>query len=157
MLEGQEIEAIFGFCYIHHFAEINEVLQEQTMIFVNEISEIVHSSIDKFNGNVNKNLGDCFLVAWKINKKSYEKDRDKILELIEDDSKKSNEQNQFLYNKNCRNYYSDCAVTAYLTILKKIYKSKTILKYRKDERLIKKLGPNFKIEMGMGVRLIYNI
>ena len=69
MLPGKKISAIFGFCFIHHFSEINEVFQEKTMIFVNQISDIVHSCTDKFNGITNKNLGDCYLLAWKFKDK----------------------------------------------------------------------------------------
>ena len=66
MIVGSKINAIFGFCYIHHFSTINEVFQDKTNVFVNTISEIVHSSVDKFNGINNKNLGDCFLLTWKF-------------------------------------------------------------------------------------------
>ena len=149
MIEGKQIDAIFGFCYIHDFPAINEALQEQTMIFVNEISEIVHSSVDKFNGIVNKNLGDCYLLAWKFNRDSYSKDRNKILNIK--DYNDNIPKNNIITYANINHYYSECAVMAYLCILKKIYKSKNIIKYRKDSRLISKFGINFKIEMGMGV------
>ena len=66
MSSGNIIEAIFGFCFIHDFAEISEVFEEKTMIFVNHICDIVHACVDKFNGYTNKNIGDCFLLAWKI-------------------------------------------------------------------------------------------
>jgi hypothetical protein len=70
MLPGKKINAIFGFCFIHDFSEINEAFQEKTMIFVNQISDIVHSCVDKFNGITNKNLGDCYLLAWKFKEES---------------------------------------------------------------------------------------
>lgn len=35
MVAGQKVQAIFGFCDIHHFAEANEVLDIDIMVFVN--------------------------------------------------------------------------------------------------------------------------
>ena len=36
------------------------------MMFVNEIGEIVHGVVDAFNGAANKNIGDAFLIVWKL-------------------------------------------------------------------------------------------
>lgn len=35
------------------------------MVFVNEIAEIAHSSVDAMSGAANKNIGDAFLLVWK--------------------------------------------------------------------------------------------
>ena len=36
------------------------------MVFVNQVAEIVHSMVDMFAGNANKNIGEAFLLVWKI-------------------------------------------------------------------------------------------
>ena len=36
------------------------------MVFVNEIGEIVHATVDSFAGAANKNIGDAFLLVWKL-------------------------------------------------------------------------------------------
>lgn len=36
------------------------------MLFVNNIAEIVHSMVDRYLGSANKNIGDAFLLVWKI-------------------------------------------------------------------------------------------
>jgi hypothetical protein len=69
MLPGKKILAIYGFCAIRYFAEATEVLENKIMLFANEIAEIVHSVNDSFYGAINKNLGDCFLIIWKLNKR----------------------------------------------------------------------------------------
>lgn len=46
MIAGSKILAIFGFCDIHHFNDINEVLQEDIMQLVNEIADITHGMVD---------------------------------------------------------------------------------------------------------------
>jgi class 3 adenylate cyclase len=66
MLPGKKKNALFGFCDIRGFPDINIALQEKTMIFVNEVAEIVHASVDIYGGAANKNIGDAFLVVWKL-------------------------------------------------------------------------------------------
>ena len=41
------------------------------MLFVNNIAEIVHSMVDRYCGAANKNIGDAFLLVWKIADKEY--------------------------------------------------------------------------------------
>jgi len=38
------------------------------MIFVNDIAEIAHSTVNKYSGAPNKNIGDAFLFVWKLEK-----------------------------------------------------------------------------------------
>lgn len=46
MLPGNKLISIFGFCDIRNFTDATEVLQEGVMLFVNEISEIVHGIVE---------------------------------------------------------------------------------------------------------------
>ena len=46
LISGKKILAIFGFCDIRNFTDATEVLQENVMVFVNEIAEIVHGTVD---------------------------------------------------------------------------------------------------------------
>ncbi len=143
MLKGNKIKAIFGFCYIHNFSEINEAFQEKTMIFVNQISDIVHSCVDKFKGIINKNLGDSFLLAWKFrenkenNKEIFNPSKDSDITLI--------------------NETADCALLSFLNIIKKINKSHIILAYKKDPDIIKKFGNKYSIQMGFGLHTGWGI
>ncbi len=65
MIAGRRILGIFGFCDIRNFTDVTEVLEEKVMLFVNEVAEIVHSTVDKYHGAANKNIGDAFLLVWK--------------------------------------------------------------------------------------------
>lgn len=67
MLPGKRKWAVYGFCDIRNFTDATEVLQKDVMIFVNNIAEIVHSMVDRYKGSANKNIGDAFLLVWKIN------------------------------------------------------------------------------------------
>jgi class 3 adenylate cyclase len=66
MLPGKKKCCIFGFCDIRNFTDATEVLQEDVMLFVNNIGEVVHQVCDRFLGSANKNIGDAFLLVWKL-------------------------------------------------------------------------------------------
>lgn len=148
-LKGKKKTAIFGFCDIHDFNEINLALEERTMLFVNEVAEIVHSSVDRFKGSTNKNIGDAFLSVWKFYnevavKGSQEKYQRKD-NLIEIDP--TNPQVKIV---------ADCAVLAFLRIILKINKNLNILSYRSNPAILKRV-PNFRLQMGFGLHMGYGI
>ena len=66
MIPGTKIMGIFGFCDIRNFTDSTEILQEKVMMFVNTVAEIVHGYVDQYAGSPNKNIGDAFLLVWKI-------------------------------------------------------------------------------------------
>lgn len=68
MLPGHKAIFIFGFCDIRNFTDATEVLEEGVMLFVNEIGDIVHSTVSRYSGAANKNVGDAFLLVWKMDK-----------------------------------------------------------------------------------------
>mmetsp|Transcript_28098 Transcript_28098/g.24829 ORF Transcript_28098/g.24829 Transcript_28098/m.24829 type:complete len:99 (+) Transcript_28098:1794-2090(+) len=76
MIPGKKIMAIFGFCDIRNFTDATEVLQEEVMVFVNEIAELVHSTVNHFSGAANKNIGDAFLLVWKFQPDDVETSED---------------------------------------------------------------------------------
>lgn len=47
-IQGEKVSAIFGFCDIRNFTDSTEVLQENVMVFVNEIAKIVHSVVYQY-------------------------------------------------------------------------------------------------------------
>ena len=144
---GKKKLAIFGFCNIRNFEEINLALEEETVPLINKIAEIVHSSVDKFRGNTNKNIGDSFLNVWKFytnigGNNNGDKKKDNLLEIDPTNPQVS--------------ITADCAVLAYLRCILKINKNLNILEYNKNKKL-KKIMPNFKIDMGFGLHLGYGI
>jgi len=66
IIPGKRIYGVFGFCDIRSFTDVTEILQEEIMVFVNTIGEIVHSTVDRYAGSANKNIGDAFLLVWKF-------------------------------------------------------------------------------------------
>jgi class 3 adenylate cyclase len=66
---GRKIHSIFGFCDVRQFTDTTECLQEEVMLFVNRIAHILHSIVVQCDGAANKNIGDAFLLTWKVNKR----------------------------------------------------------------------------------------
>ena len=64
--KGQKIESIYGFCDVRQFTDTTECLQEEVMLFVNRIGHILHSIVVQCSGAANKNIGDAFLLTWKV-------------------------------------------------------------------------------------------
>jgi len=42
------------------------------MVFVNEIAEIAHTTVDEYLGCTNKNIGEAFLIVWKYRDEWYD-------------------------------------------------------------------------------------
>jgi len=76
MLPGKKVIAIYGFCDIRNFTDATEVLQEDVMVYVNEIGEIVHGIVNKYLGSANKNIGDAFMLVWKFKESQITRDED---------------------------------------------------------------------------------
>lgn len=66
MLPGRRMRAIFGFCDIRDFTSATEILQEDIMEFVNCIASVVHEEVSFHGGAANKNIGDAFLLVWRL-------------------------------------------------------------------------------------------
>jgi class 3 adenylate cyclase len=145
MLSGKRKTAIFGFCDVRGFQSINEVLQEKIMMFVNEVADIVHSSVDRFGGAANKNIGDAFLMVWKFSSASDVR-RDSQ---IDADFKRNTITAK--YNRDCQTQ-ADMAVLGYLKTIVRINKDNRILVY-KDHPEIKERLPNYKVNMGFGLHV----
>ena len=83
------------------------------MVFVNEIAEIVHGTIDTYLGSANKNIGDAFLLVWKYNTENVE----------------LNENNQLIVKKDILTLQkADLSVIAFLKIMCSINLSKKLKK-----------------------------
>ena len=48
------------------FTDATEILKEDVLLFVNAIADVVHEEVHLSEGGANKNIGDAFLVVWKL-------------------------------------------------------------------------------------------
>merc|ERR1711871_1829924 len=63
---GLRVYGIWGFCIIEDFNEILVALDDDIMTFVNCVAGMVHTEVQKNKGAVNKNIGEAFLLTWKV-------------------------------------------------------------------------------------------
>ena len=66
MIKGKRITAIYMFCDIRRFTDTTECLQEDVMVYVNSLGDLCHSTTVSYYGMANKNVGDAFLLTWKL-------------------------------------------------------------------------------------------
>ena len=137
IIKGQKIAGIFGFCDIRNFTDATEELQEGVMLFVNELAKIVHSTVDHFLGAANKNIGDAFLIVWKMDSEQVEEFSDPI---------------KFKAGSKECTYMADLALASFLKIMVKVNKDPTILKYRSNPKLTKRM-PGYQVKFGFGLHL----
>ena len=151
-LGGKNKNAIFGFCDIRDFEGINLALEERTILLVNEIAEIVHSSVDRFGGATNKNIGEAFLNVWKFYNEAPVRhgDKNNIKNIRKDNLLEIDPTNIQVA------ITADMSVLAFLRIILKINKNYNILNYRNNEEILKRI-PNFKLNMGFGLHMGYGI
>ena len=64
--QGSTVSCIFLFCDIRQFTDATECLQEEVFVFTNRIAAVVHSICHSFGGSANKNVGDAFLLSWRL-------------------------------------------------------------------------------------------
>eukprot|EP00357_Protocruzia_adherens_P001022 CAMPEP_0114995004 /NCGR_PEP_ID=MMETSP0216-20121206/13473_1 /TAXON_ID=223996 /ORGANISM="Protocruzia adherens, Strain Boccale" /LENGTH=951 /DNA_ID=CAMNT_0002358967 /DNA_START=34 /DNA_END=2889 /DNA_ORIENTATION=- len=138
MIPGKKVVAIFGFCDIRQFTDATEVLQEDVMLFVNEIAEIVHGMVDHFSGAANKNIGDAFLLVWKFND--------------EEDVVREADDTLYLRDTNSVHQTADMALMSFLMIVAKINTSQKLTKYSNHPGLNARIE-NYSVKMGFGLHV----
>jgi class 3 adenylate cyclase len=67
MKPGRKMRGVFGFCDIRNFTDMTEILNEDCMFLVNSIADILHGNVHSRLGSANKNIGDAFLLVWRLN------------------------------------------------------------------------------------------
>ena len=119
LIPGKKVMGIYGFCDIRNFTDTTEILKEKVMIFVNQVAEIVHQITADYCGSANKNIGDAFLLVWKL------EDR-----FIKEVVNKQGIKELKLKNVNRINQICDMVLICFIRILIEINKSYKLAEYR---------------------------
>lgn len=162
LIPGVRIYAIFGFCDIHHFDDVNQHMGADVLTFVNTIAEIVHSSVHEWGGQSNKNLGNAFLMVWRIgDEKALLKitsgdDGLRLRDMFDPSKAIKAKQKQKQKVVDLRRVpgidrLSDKALVGYLKIIAELNRNKSILAYRSEPRLTEGGTKPFKVRMGFGL------
>lgn len=146
MIEGKKIVAIFGFCDIRYFSEITDILKTDILPFVNTVADIVHSIVNLYQGAPNKNIGEAFLLIWKIPDGP-------------DGEVTRGEENQLIAKMGPQTRgLADLSIFAFIKVIAGINKSEKLLELSKNESLLKELNASeFKVSMGFGLHIGWGI
>ena len=125
LIPGKKVMGIYGFCDIRNFTDTTEILKEKVMIFVNP----------------NKNIGDAFLLVWKL------EDR-----FIKEVVNKQGIKELKLKNVNRINQICDMVLICFIRILIEINKSYKLAEYRYHKGLNARMK-NYKTRLGFGLHL----
>jgi len=140
MVEGEQIEAVYGFCDIRNFTDATEVLQQEFMLFVNTIANIVHSLTDQALGNANKNVGDAFLLVWKMT-------RNRIM-----NAEYNGVEPSVVYTN-----LADLALYSIMKIYAEVSRSFSLTRYANHPGLKQRIGRNYKVRLGFGLHAGWSI
>ena len=159
MIKGKRITAIYMFCDIRSFTDTTECLQEDVMVYVNTLGDLVHTATVAYYGMANKNVGDAFLLSWKLCDGDLDgfKHFDDVAPV---DSKfnscplhsGSGEVDREL--NACE--LADSALTATIKICNDMALANVdgdLVKFIKHPAVIKRFGPDFTIRMGYGMHV----
>lgn len=143
MMEGMKVVAIFGFCDIRGFSEITEILKKGVMQFVNEIAEIVHNLVNEHQGAANKNIGEAFLLVWKIPQTCTLVGEDGQLEAdLKSPTVKA---------------LADLSVLAFVKIQAALRRSQKLEKYQQNKELKSHFHGEYKPDMGFGLHIGWGV
>jgi class 3 adenylate cyclase len=139
LTRGRKKYAVFGFCDIRNFTDVTEVLQEDVMLFVNNVASIVHSLVDRFNGAANKNVGDAFLLVWRFSELQNMFMADEYDQEFPESNKKITR-------------IADLALLSFFKIIAKLNKSPKLCQYREHPKLRERIK-NYKVKLGFGIHI----
>ena len=150
MIPGRKVRAIFGFCDIRSFTDATEVLQEEVMEFVNSIANIVHTEVALHGGAANKNIGDAFLLVWKLpGSPGRQPNRNTRGSVIGAKIAASQGLGQ---DEEAVTHLADAALASFLIIQAALKRSKKLQAYSAREDLNARM-PNFCVKMGFGLHV----
>ncbi|KAK9817269.1 hypothetical protein WJX72_012075 [[Myrmecia] bisecta] len=168
MVPGSKVTAIFGFCDIRNFTDTTEVLQEEVMEYVNSIAKIVHMEVSLHRGSPNKNIGDAFLLVWKLPREFKQADLQSPSQRALNAPKGLPELPGAMDDKQAIAAYdpgmdkltrarwqvardlADRALAAFIIIHAALKRSRRLAEYSLREDLNARM-PNFQVRMGFGL------
>jgi class 3 adenylate cyclase len=136
MIPGNRRNVIFCAIKLENYVEVTDVLQEESVMFLNQIVSIIHQCASKWNGWANKSEGDKYILTWKI-PQIDEMDNEKNEQLLEE-----------------RTEMADKSLITAVKIVAEMRRAVHINQFYKRPELILKFGtsgrPNLTFALHMG-------
>lgn len=137
LIPGKLVLATFGFFSIMHFDKLAALLQEDLLLYVNKISKLLHCVCEKYQGAVNRNLGENFLVVWKYQ--------------IDDGVRTGKRLSVNTYSQSVRQRSAFALISSVKTLCK-LVRSSEMLEYQQDSRITNIL-PFFTNKLTVGLHV----
>ena len=111
------------------------------MLFVNEIANIVHGQVFRFGGSANKNIGDAFLLVWKM----------------KDAATAAKYRTRKIPIPTSWEELADKSLISFLKIIVELEKNEELQRYssKKDplgKQMLERM-PDYKVKMGFGLHI----
>lgn len=155
LIPGEKTYAIFGFCDIKGFSDLTELLIEDIMLFVNTIADIVHQDVDEFAGATNKNIGEAFLMVWKLMDDGYKYfiDEDYRAEIAAlPDDVQTQRMSAITLEDRFNRQLAEFALLGFTKVLMDVSTCPDILKFA-DNPIIKANMPGYQVKMSFGLHI----
>lgn len=107
------------------------------MVFVNQVAAIVHRVVDEHLGAANQNVGEAFLLVWRIG--AYEKD--------EAAAKRA---------QGMRSKLADLSIMSFMQIVSELNRDRQLAVYREHPALLARV-PEFRVGLGFGLHSGWSI
>jgi len=169
MIQGKKITSVFGFGIIEGFTETCSALEENIIMYINTIANIVHSDTSSYYGAANKNIGNAFLLAWKICDgplPGLRDPRDSGNTIMDSDTKKKKRASISAHSRGDGEVVRkiepqelvDSALTAILKMRIDIHNANRrpnglFRQFCDDPRVQSTFGPNFEVHLGFGMHI----
>ena len=102
LLPGIRVYCIIGFCDIHQFDFVLQRLKSDVLVFVNTVASIVHERVHAWEGSCNKNLGNAFILIWRIGDEASLKQQNDMRSVGYSSKRKEDEQSIYLSDSDRR-------------------------------------------------------
>jgi hypothetical protein len=162
---GKRMYGLYGTCNISRFIDTTDCLQEDVTVFINILGGMIHGAVNQCGGLVSQNLGDSFLLIWKLAANSNEihiieamlqpehlKASEQVVDyfqaMVADDMAKAQAENA---EKEWEPTIADNALTSFIFSTLELQTSPTLKEYRDNKKLMRKFEYPFVPTMSFGL------
>jgi len=162
---GKRMYGIYGTCNITRFIDTTDCLQEDVTVFINVLGDLIHGAVNTCGGLISQNLGDCFLLIWKLKANSNElhvieamlqpehlQAQEQVVDFFQaavakDMAKHKAEQAE----KEWEPFIADNALMAFVYCTMELHTSPVLKVYRDNKKLMRKFEYPFIPAMSFGL------
>ena len=145
MIAGKKVMAVMGCCSVRKFHEVVEALEESSAQFVNEIAEIVHTTVDDHSGVVAKNSANSFVLIWKFEDTDIDFDTINQVPTVRKESPRVKAT-------------VELAILSAIRLQLSLAKSKRLRRYQANTKIIELMGTEeFKVNVGMSLHIGWGV